>query len=218
MSLIEMFLMTTVPARAVSWMSSKRAFHAGNRLARPQNCLPAAYYRGGTSRAIMFTETDLPVDKTAWPAIFRGVLGSPDPNGRQLDGLGGGVSSLSKICIVGPSKHPEADVDYTFVAVGVRDSEVDFSSNCGNMTSAVGPYALDTGIVSIPDSANAIVKIHNTNTGKIIHARFPAEDGKAVADGNFAIDGVAGTASMIQLAFMNPGLVCSFHDTLNVCV
>jgi 2-methylaconitate cis-trans-isomerase PrpF len=101
---------------------------------KTQNSASAAYYRGGTSRAVMFRTEDLPSDKSLWSPIFRSIMGSPDPNGRQLDGMGGGVSSLSKVCVVGPAKDLEADVDYTFVAIGVKDDEVDFSSNCGNMT------------------------------------------------------------------------------------
>ena len=96
-----------------------------------QNRLPAWYYRGGTSRAVMFQTHNLPEDKSLWPAIFRGVIGSPDIWGRQLDGMGGGISSLSKVCVVGPSTRADADVDYTFAAIGVKDDEVDFSSNCG---------------------------------------------------------------------------------------
>ncbi|GAB7348887.1 hypothetical protein MBLNU459_g7582t3 [Dothideomycetes sp. NU459] len=153
----------------------------------------------------MFRKQDLPPDQARWPDIFRGVIGSPDPNGRQLDGMGGGISSLSKICIVGPTSHPEADVDYTFAAIGVRDSEVDFSSNCGNMTSAIGPFAVDSGLVEAQQGeTEKVVRIHNTNTGKIIHSAFPVEQGAAVAHGSFAIDGVAGTAAKIRLAFMNP--------------
>lgn len=174
-------------------------------LSQPQHSLPAAYYRGGTSRAVIFKQKDLPSDRNSWPEIFRGVIGSPDPNGRQLDGLGGGISSLSKVCVVGPSSHPEADVDYTFAAVGVKDSDVDFSSNCGNMTSAIGPYAIDSGLVEAgAKEIETTVRIHNTNTGKVIHSTFPVENGIAAAHGSFAIDGVAGTAAKIQLAFMNP--------------
>jgi 2-methylaconitate cis-trans-isomerase PrpF len=169
-----------------------------------QKSTPAAYYRGGTSRAVIFNTKDLPSDKALWPQIFRSVIGSPDPNGRQLDGMGGGVSSLSKICVVGPSADKNADVDYTFAAVGVKDDEVDFGGNCGNMTSAIGPFAVDTGIVSRPQDGEASVMIMNTNTNKLIRATFPVENGEAVADGDFAIDGVAGNASKIKLAFLNP--------------
>ncbi len=97
-----------------------------------QNRLPAAYYRGGTSRAVFFQPKDLPADRSQWNSIFLGVIGSPDPWGRQLDGMGGGISSLSKVCVVGPSSHPDADCDYTFAAIGVKNMEVDFSSNCGS--------------------------------------------------------------------------------------
>lgn len=168
-----------------------------------QHRLSASYYRGGTSRAIIFRQQDLPADRKDWDSIFCGVIGSPDPNGRQLDGLGGGISSLSKVCVVGPTTNPEADVDYTFAAIGVKNNDVDYSSNCGNMTSAIGPFAVDTGLVDAPKGA-AMVRIHNTNTGKIIHATFPVEDGEAVADGDFSIDGVAGTAAKIELAFVDP--------------
>ncbi|KAF9633143.1 hypothetical protein BFW01_g4037 [Lasiodiplodia theobromae] len=180
-----------------------RRFHHSAPLLKQQNRLPAAYYRGGTSRAVFFRQGDLPADRTRWDNIFRGVIGSPDPNGRQLDGMGGGLSSLSKVCVVGPSSREDADVDYTFVAIGVKNPEVDFSSNCGNMTSAVGPFAVDSGLFRAADG-NATVRIHNTNTGKIIHAKFPVNGSEAEADGDLAIDGVAGTGAKIQLAFLNP--------------
>ncbi|KAE8453317.1 hypothetical protein EG329_011384 [Mollisiaceae sp. DMI_Dod_QoI] len=166
---------------------------------------PAAYYRGGTSRAIMFKTDDLPPDRRDWAPIFLGAIGSPDSNGRQLDGMGGGISSLSKICVIGRCPDPElADVDYTFAAIGVKDSEVDYSSNCGNMTSAVGPFAIDSGLILPPVDGDTTVRIRNTNTNKIIHSTFPVIDGEAQAHGDFAIDGVSGTASRIQLAFINP--------------
>lgn len=169
-----------------------------------QHRLPAAYYRGGTSRAIMFLQQDLPDDRKEWDRIFCGTIGSPDPYGRQLDGLGGGISSLSKICVVGKSTHPDADVDYTFAAIGVRSWDVDYSSNCGNMTSAIGPFAIDAGLVEGKDNGDITVRIHNTNTGKLIHSTFPVWNGEAAADGTFSIDGVSGTASKIELAFLNP--------------
>lgn len=168
-----------------------------------QRSLPAAYYRGGTSRAVIFTKEDLPKDPKKWPKIFRGVINSPDSNGRQLDGLGGGVSSLSKVCVVGTSAREDADVDYTFAAVGVKNSEVDFSSNCGNMTAAIGPYAVDARLVH-RNNGERTVRIHNTNTGKIIHSTFPVFGNQAVVEGDFAIDGVAGTGAKIELAFLNP--------------
>ncbi|KAH7316557.1 DUF453 domain protein [Stachybotrys elegans] len=176
---------------------------------RPQQSLTASYYRGGSSRAVFFREQDLPPDLDRRAQIFRGVIGSPDPNGRQLDGMGGGISSLSKICVVGPPSRPDADVDYTFVQIGVRDDKVDYSSNCGNMSSAVGPYAVDAGLVPIPDNVSqdggqVTVRIHNTNTGKLIHSSFPVVQGEAAAMGDLAIDGVAGTGAPIKLDFVDP--------------
>jgi len=171
-----------------------------------QNCLPAAYYRGGTSRAVFFKQEDLPHDRKQWDSIFRGVIGSPDPYVRQLDGLGGGISSLSKICVVGKSSHRDADVDYTFVSLGITNDDVDYSSNCGNMISAVGPFAVDAQLFPLDreDVESVSVRIHNTNSGKIIHSSFPIVDGEAAANGDFTIDGVAGSAARIQLDFINP--------------
>lgn len=117
--------------------------------------------------------------------------------------MGGGISSLSKVCVVGRSTHADADVNYTFAAIGVKNLDVDYSSNCGNMTSAIGPFAVDSGLVKGKDGI-ATVRIHNTNTGKIINSTFPVVDGEAVSSGTFAIDGVAGTAAKIELAFINP--------------
>lgn len=167
--------------------------------------LRAVFMRGGTSKAVMFRRDDLPADPKAWDPIFLAVMGSPDPNGRQLDGMGGGISSLSKICVVGPSSRPDADVDYTFAQIGVRDSFVDYGGNCGNMSSAVGPFALDEGLVARPTGDEAAIRIHNTNTSKIIVARFPVANGALAATGDIAIDGVAGTAAPIRLEFLAPG-------------
>lgn len=121
--------------------------------------------------------------------------------------MGGGLSSLSKICVVSPSTDPDADVDYTFAAIGVQNDEVDYSSNCGNMSSAVGPFAVDAGLVrpSAPNEDQVTVRIRNTNTGKYIHSTFPVdEEGKAASYGNFSIDGVTGTSAKIELTFVDP--------------
>src|SRR5688572_1286650 len=111
--------------------------------------IPAVFMRGGTSKAIVFKQEDLPADRRLWDDIFLAAIGSPDPSGRQLDGMGGGVSSLSKICIVGPASRPDADIDYTFAQVLVKEKRVDYSGNCGNMSSAMGPFALDEGLVHV---------------------------------------------------------------------
>jgi 2-methylaconitate isomerase len=167
--------------------------------------LRAVFMRGGTSKAVMFRRDDLPADPKDWDPIFLEVMGSPDPNGRQLDGMGGGISSLSKICVIGPPSRPDADVDYTFAQIGVRDTFVDYGANCGNMSSAVGPFALDEGLVAAPTGGEAAIRIHNTNTSKIIVARFPVDHGALAAAGDIEIDGVAGTAAPIRLEFLEPG-------------
>lgn len=169
----------------------------------PLLSLPAVFMRGGTSRAVMFHARDLP-DRAEWDPIFLAAMGSPDPNGRQLNGMGGGISSLSKVCILAPSDRADADIDYTFAQVQIRDPLVDYRSNCGNMSSAVGPFAVDEGIVR-PNGDTAAVRIFNTNTQKIIRSTFPLEDGRAATDGDLAIPGVAGTGAPVRLDFLAPG-------------
>jgi 2-methylaconitate cis-trans-isomerase PrpF len=166
--------------------------------------IPAVFMRGGTSKAILFLERDLPRDRLLWDPIFIAALGSPDPNGRQLDGMGGGLSSLSKVCIIGSSARPDADVDYTFAQIAIRSGAVDYSGNCGNMSSAVGPFAIDEGLVK-SNGAEAVVRIHNTNTHKIIVSRFAVDDGGAAVEGDFILPGVAGTGAPIRLDFLDPG-------------
>ena len=169
-----------------------------------QKSLPAVFMRGGTSKALMLHAGDLPANRDDWTPLFAAAMGSPDPYGRQLDGMGGGVSSLSKVCIIGPSSHPDADVDYTFAQVSIKDQKVDYRGNCGNMSSAVGPFALEEGLVQAQDG-EACVRIFNTNTQKIIHARFLVEDGQPRYDGDLSIPGVGGTGSPIRLDFVEPG-------------
>ncbi|WP_426957265.1 2-methylaconitate cis-trans isomerase PrpF family protein [Muricoccus radiodurans] len=166
--------------------------------------IPAAFMRGGTSKAVMFHARDLPADRAAQEPIFTAALGSPDPYGRQLDGMGGGVSSLSKVCIIGPPTRDDADVDYTFAQVQVREARVDWRQNCGNMSSAIGPFAVDEGLIPAP-GAEKTVRIHNTNTSKIIHATFAVADGRPRYAGALAIPGVSGTGAPIRLDFLDPG-------------
>lgn len=166
--------------------------------------LPAVYMRGGTSRALFFHRRDLPAEQAEWDPIFLAALGSPDPNGRQLDGMGGGISSLSKIAVIGPPSRPDAELDYTFAQVQVDAPVVGYRGNCGNISSAVGPFAVQEGLLAA-EGEMATVRIHNTNTGKIIVARFPLEGGQPATAGSFALQGVAGTAAPIRLAFTDPG-------------
>lgn len=190
----------------------KRLFTTTTRCLR-QKRIPASYYRGGTSRALIFNEEDLPRNKDAWKPIFLGAMGSPDPHGRQLNGMGGGISSLSKICVVSRSKGDhdnDAQVDFTFVQVGIKNTGLDFAGNCGNMTSAIGPFAIDSGLVDVSHSnseaetTTTTVKLYNTNTQKHIHATFPVSNGEADLSGPFTIDGVSGSGAKIQLDFIDP--------------
>lgn len=172
---------------------------------QPQHKLRAVFMRGGTSNALMIRQGDLSADRGQWDRVFLAALGSPDPFGRQLDGMGGGISSLSKVCVIGAPTRPDADVDYTFAQVAVDEPVVDYAGNCGNMSSAVGPFALDERLVEPPaDGGDATVRIHNTNTSTLIVARFPTDHGFAAVVGDAVVDGVAGTAAPVRLDFMEP--------------
>jgi 2-methylaconitate cis-trans-isomerase PrpF len=166
--------------------------------------LPAVFMRGGTSKAVMFHQHDLPAERGEWDRLFLAAMGSPDPYGRQLDGMGGGISSLSKVCVIAPSARNDADVDYTFAQVQIREARVDYRANCGNMSSAVGPFAIDEGLVRAGGDA-ATVRIYNTNTRKLIHATFPLRDNRARYDGDLVIPGVAGSGAPVRLDFISPG-------------
>ncbi len=158
--------------------------------------------RGGTSKGIFLMEEDLPQDPALKDRVILAVFGSPDI--RQIDGLGGADSLTSKLAIISPSKEPDRDVNYTFGAVGIDKPFVDYSANCGNISSAVGPYAIDQGLVRAEEPFTA-VRIFNTNTQKMIHAKVPVKKGKVVFEGDYAIDGVPGTGAKIELRFMDPG-------------
>ena len=166
--------------------------------------IPAVFMRGGTSNAVVFNAKDLPADRAQWDEIFLAAIGSPDPYGRQLDGMGGGVSSLSKVCVVGPSSRPDADIDYTFAQVQVKEAKVEYGANCGNMSSAMGPFAVDEGLIKA-SGKEALVKVHNTNTKKLIWSRFPLDEGLSAVDGDLAIPGVSGTGAPVKLEFREPG-------------
>jgi 2-methylaconitate cis-trans-isomerase PrpF len=172
----------------------------------PQIAIPAVFMRGGTSKGVFFHARDLPADRAAQAPILLAALGSPDPYGRQLDGLGGGISSLSKAVVIGSPTRADADVDYTFAQVAVDRPVVDWGSNCGNLSSAVGPFAVDEGLVTPSEAGGEmLVRIHQTNTRRLIHARFPVCGGRAEVAGDFAVAGVAGTGARIRLDFLSPG-------------
>jgi 2-methylaconitate cis-trans-isomerase PrpF len=169
-----------------------------------QRRIRAVYMRGGTSRCLVFHEQDLPPAGLARDHILLAALGSPDPYGRQLDGMGGGISSLSKACIIGPPSHPDAQVDYTFAQVEVSKPVVDYTGNCGNCSSSVGPFAIDERLVP-PTEGETVVRIHNTNTKKLIVAHVPVAGGEAAVEGDFDLPGVAGRGARIALDFVDPG-------------
>lgn len=158
--------------------------------------------RGGTSKGIFLMKEDLPEDPVLRDRIILAIFGSPDI--RQIDGLGGADSLTSKLALIAPSTEPDRDVDYTFGAVGIDKPFVDYSANCGNISSAVGPYAIDQGLVQ-PEEPFTIVRIFNTNTRKMIHAKVPTRKNRVISEGDYAIDGVPGTGARIELSFIDPG-------------
>ena len=169
-----------------------------------QIALPAVFMRGGTSKGLFFHRRDLPAERAEWDPLFLAALGSPDPHGRQLDGMGGGLSSLSKVLVVSPATRPGMDIDYLFGQVAVDRALVDYRSNCGNLTSAVGPFAVDEGLVR-PADGEAALTLHNCNLDQRIEARFPVRGGRAVVEGDAVLDGVAGQGAPIRLSFLEPG-------------
>jgi methylitaconate Delta-isomerase len=164
--------------------------------------IPCAIYRGGTSKPILFLAKDLPRNQKKRDELVLAAFGSPDL--RQIDGLGGADPLTSKVAYIGPSSIPDAEVDYTFGYVGITAPIIDYTGNCGNTSAAVGPFALLRGLIE-PKEPITKVRIHNTNTKKIIVAEFPVRDGEFVAEGGFAIDGVPGTGSKILLDFLDSG-------------
>ena len=163
--------------------------------------LPVTIIRGGTSKGVYILEKDLPADKAAWEPLLLRLMGSPDK--KQIDGLGGSQSVTSKVAIVKKSDHPGADVDYTFAQVSVDKPLVSYKGNCGNISSGVGPFAIEKGLVKAQDGFTT-VRIYNTNTDKIIAADVHTKDGRVVYEGDFAIAGVPGTASPVKLKFVDP--------------
>ena len=163
--------------------------------------LPVTLMRGGTSKGAYILEEDLPQDREQWEPLLLKLMGSPDK--KQIDGLGGGQSVTSKVAIIKPSARPDADVDYTFAQVSVDKPIVSYKGNCGNISSGVGPFAIEKGLVKAREGITS-VRIYNTNTDKIIVADVRTEGGQVVYEGDFAIAGVPGTASPVKLKFVDP--------------
>ncbi|WP_214509785.1 2-methylaconitate cis-trans isomerase PrpF [Pseudomonas brassicacearum] len=177
----------------------------------PQIRIPATYMRGGTSKGVFFTLQDLPeaarVPGPARDALLLRVIGSPDPYEKQIDGMGGATSSTSKTVILSKSTRADHDVDYLFGQVSIDKPFVDWSGNCGNLSAAVGSFAISSGLVDagrIPQNGVAVVRIWQANIGKTIIAHVPITDGAVQETGDFELDGVTFPAAEVQLEFMDP--------------
>lgn len=177
----------------------------------PQIKIPATYMRGGTSKGVFFSLTDLPkaaqVPGEVRDKLLLRVIGSPDPYGKHTDGMGGATSSTSKSVILSKSSQPDHDVDYLFGQVSIDKPFVDWSGNCGNLTAAVGAFAISKGLVDpsrIPDNGTATVRIWQANIKKTIIAQVPMTDGEVQETGDFELDGVTFPAAEVQVEFMNP--------------
>ena len=168
---------------------------------KPNRKIPCVYMRGGTSKALFFHDRDLPQDMEARDKVILSAFGSPDR--RQIDGMGGANTSTSKVAVIKKSDRPGIDVDYDFGQVDVFAPIVGKTMNCGNISSAVGPFAIDEGLVEAVEPMTE-VHIFNTNTQKEIIAQVPVKDGRAVTEGDFSIDGVPGTAAKVLLKFVSP--------------
>ncbi len=162
--------------------------------------IPAIFMRGGTSRGLYFNKADLPEDRELWDDILLKAFGSPDS--RQVDGVGGTTSVTSKTCILSPSERDDCDIDYFFAQLSVTEAKVDYKPTCGNMLAGIGPYAIETGMVPARDGETR-VRIYQVNTGGLVEAVVPTPGGHVEYEGDFAIDGVPGTAAPILLNFMN---------------
>ncbi|UDM48860.1 2-methylaconitate cis-trans isomerase PrpF [Cupriavidus sp. MP-37] len=177
----------------------------------PQIKIPATYIRGGTSKGVFFRLQDLPeraqVPGPARDALLLRVIGSPDPYGKQIDGMGAATSSTSKTVILSKSTRPDHDVDYLFGQVSIDQPFVDWSGNCGNLSAAVGPFAISAGLVDpsrIPRNGVAVVRIWQANIGKTIIGHVPITNGEVQETGDFELDGVTFPAAEVQLEFMDP--------------
>jgi 2-methylaconitate isomerase len=177
----------------------------------PQFKVPATYMRGGTSKGVFFRVQDLPQDcqvaGAARDQLLLRIIGSPDPYGKQIDGMGAATSSTSKTVILAKSTRPDHDVDYLFGQVSIDQPFVDWSGNCGNLSAAVGPFAISNGLVDpsrVPHQGVAIVRIWQANISKTIVAHVPISDGVVQETGDFELDGVTFPAAEVQLEFMDP--------------
>ena len=179
--------------------------------AAPQIKIPATYMRGGTSKGVFFKLDDLPeraqIAGQSRDQLLLRVIGSPDPYGKQIDGMGGATSSTSKTVILAKSSQPNHDVDYLFGQVSIDKAFVDWSGNCGNLTAAVGSFAISNGLVAadrIPENGICTVRIWQANIHKTIIAHVPITQGQVQETGDFELDGVTFPAAEVQIEFLDP--------------
>lgn len=178
---------------------------------RTRHAIPSVYMRSGTSKGLFFHRHHLPPLKSDWAPILLSAMGSKEGDRRQLNGIGGGSSTTSKVAVVERSRREGIDVDYTFVQVGLSgdgEGKVDFSGNCGNMASGVGPFAVDEGLVGVEEGlreGEVVVRVFNTNTQRVVEETVLVdEEGRAMEEGDFSMPGVKGTGSPIKVAFIKP--------------
>jgi len=161
--------------------------------------------RGGTSKGVFFHARDLPADPALRDRLLLRVVGSPDPYGRQIDGMGGATSSTSKVVLVAPSTRADCDVEYRFGQVAIDRPLIDWSGNCGNLTTAVAPFAITEGLVAAPHDGTATVRLWQAGIEKVIVAHVPMADGQVREEGDFELDGVTFPAAEVRLEFLDPG-------------
>jgi probable AcnD-accessory protein PrpF len=166
--------------------------------------IPAVYMRGGTSKGVFFLASDLPSDPRERDWLLLRVIGSPDRYGKHIDGMGGATSSTSKVVLLSKSTRAQCDVDYLFGAVAIDAAVIDWSGNCGNLSAAVGPFAISSGLVDAPREGSAIVRIWQANIGRRIVAHVPMKDGEVQESGDFQLDGVAFPGAEVRLEFIDP--------------
>lgn len=187
-------------------MASVMPEHAPRKRLRQRKYLPASLMRAGTSRGLFIHQKYLPASKAEWKPWILAAMGSKNNDMRQIDGVGGATSTTSKVCVVAPSMRPGIDVEYTFIQVAVGKESLDFSGNCGNMASGIGPFAVEEELV-IPDpgASHVDVSIYNTNTGKKLIETVELDDeGRYLDEGSFMMPGVKTAGSEVKIAFMEP--------------
>ena len=164
--------------------------------------IPCQIFRGGTSKGVFIRREDLPADMEEWEPILLKIMGSPDP--KQIDGLGGSFSTTSKVAVIAKAANLDYDITYTFAQVAVDRASVSFAGNCGNISSAVGPYAIENNLVEVSDPYT-VVRILNTNTNKILHEIVPTPGGQITYEGDCLISGVPTPGARLELKFLTPG-------------